>query len=56
VKKELAIYEDEGKREAYENLNSVSSSSVEPERVFSGFGRTVEEPKLDNLYMMRAWT
>jgi hypothetical protein len=46
VKKELAIFEIEGKRGAnlescYENLNSIPPSSVEPERVFSGCGRTV---------------
>jgi hypothetical protein len=45
VKKELAIFEVEGKREAnlescYENLNSIPLSSVEPGRVFSGCGRT----------------
>jgi hypothetical protein len=39
VKKELAIFEVEGKRGAnlercYENLNSIPPSSVEPERVF----------------------
>jgi hypothetical protein len=46
VKKELAIFEIEGKRGAnfescYENLNSIPPSSVKPERVFSGCGRTV---------------
>jgi hypothetical protein len=46
VKKELAIFEIESKRAAnlescYENLNSIPPSSVEPERVFSGCGRTV---------------
>jgi hypothetical protein len=46
VKKELAIFEIEGKRGAnlescYENLNSIPPRSVEPERVFSGCGRTV---------------
>jgi hypothetical protein len=46
VKKELAIFEVEGKRGAnlescYENLNSISPISVEPERVFSGCGKTV---------------
>jgi hypothetical protein len=45
-KKELAIFEVESKRGAnlescYENLNSIPSSSVGPERVFSGCGRTV---------------
>jgi hypothetical protein len=46
VKKELAIFEVEGKRGAnlercYKNLNSIPHSSVEPERVFSGCRRTV---------------
>jgi hypothetical protein len=46
VKKELAILEVEGKRgvnleNSYENLSSIPPSSVEPERVFSGCGRTV---------------
>jgi hypothetical protein len=46
VKKELAIFEVEGKRGAnlesfYKNLNSIPASSVEPELVFSGCGRTV---------------
>jgi hypothetical protein len=46
VKKELAIFEVEGKRGANrescdENFNSIPLSSVEPERVFSGCGRTV---------------
>jgi hypothetical protein len=46
VKKEVAIFEFEGKREAnlkscYENLNSIPPSSVEPGHVFSGCGRTV---------------
>jgi hypothetical protein len=46
VKKKLAIFEIEGKRGAnlescYENFNSIPPSSVEPERVFSGCGRTV---------------
>jgi hypothetical protein len=42
VKKELAIFEVEGKREGcYENLNSIPLRSVDPERVFSGCGRTV---------------
>jgi hypothetical protein len=46
VKKELAFFEVEGKRGAnlescYENLNILPPSSVEPERVFSGCGRTV---------------
>jgi hypothetical protein len=45
-KKELAIFEVEGERGAhferfYENLNSMPLGSVEPERVFSGCGRTV---------------
>jgi hypothetical protein len=44
VKKVLAIFEVEGKRGAnlescYEHLNSISSSSVEPDHVFSGYGR-----------------
>jgi hypothetical protein len=44
VKKELAIFEVEGKRGAnlescYKNLNSISPSSVEAERVFSGCER-----------------
>jgi hypothetical protein len=46
VKKELAIFKVEGKRGAnleswYRNLNSIPPSSVDPERVFSGCGRTV---------------
>jgi hypothetical protein len=46
VKKELAIFEVEGKREGnlesfYKNLNSIPPSSVEPDRIFSGCGRTV---------------
>jgi hypothetical protein len=46
VKKELAIFEVEGKLGAnlescYENFNSIPPSSVEAERVFSGCGRTV---------------
>jgi hypothetical protein len=46
VEKELAIFKVEAKRGAnlercYENLNSIPHSSVEPERVFSGGGRTV---------------
>jgi hypothetical protein len=46
VKEELAIFEVEGIRGAnlescYGNLNSIPHSSVEPERVFSGCGRTV---------------
>jgi hypothetical protein len=46
VKKEFAIFEIEGKRGAnlescYKNFNSIPPSSVEPERVFSGCGRTV---------------
>jgi hypothetical protein len=47
VEKELAIFKVEGQRGAnlercYENLNSIPhNSSVEPERVFSGCGRTV---------------
>jgi hypothetical protein len=46
VRKELAIFEVKCKRGAnlescYENLNSIPPSSVEPERVFSGFGITV---------------
>jgi hypothetical protein len=41
VKKELAIFEVEGKRgvnfeSSFENLNSLPPSSVEPERAFSG--------------------
>jgi hypothetical protein len=60
VKKELAIFEVEGKRGAnlercYENLNSIPPSSVEPERVFSGCGRTVTKIR-SFLYMMTAWT
>ena len=46
VKKELAIFEVEGKRGVNLEsclicLNSISPTSVEPERVFSGFGKTV---------------
>jgi hypothetical protein len=46
VKKESAFFEIEGKRgdnleSCYENLNSIPPSSVKPERVFSGCGRTV---------------
>jgi hypothetical protein len=46
VKKELAIFEVEGKRGAnlescYENLKSIPPGSVEPVRVFYGCGRTV---------------
>jgi hypothetical protein len=46
VNKELAIFEVEGERRAnlescYENFNSIPSSSVKPERFFSGCGRTV---------------
>jgi hypothetical protein len=45
VEKELAIFEVKGKRGAnfercYENLNSIPPSSVESERVFSGYGKT----------------
>jgi hypothetical protein len=58
VKKELAIFENKGKRGAnlescYKNLNSILPSSVDPERFLSGCGRAL--PKLDHLYMMRAW-
>jgi hypothetical protein len=46
VKKELAIFEVEDKRwtnteSCYKNLNSIPPKSEEPERVFSGCGRTV---------------
>jgi hypothetical protein len=46
VKKEVAIFEVEGKSGAnlescYENFYSLLPSSVNPERVFSGCGRTV---------------
>jgi hypothetical protein len=46
VKKELAISAVNGKRAAnlescYENLNSIPTSSVEPDGIFSGCGRTV---------------
>jgi hypothetical protein len=46
MKKELAIFEVESHRQAnlercYKNLNSIPPSSVEPECVFSGCGRTV---------------
>jgi hypothetical protein len=45
VKKELAIFEVESKRgvnlqSCYKHFNSIPPSSVEPERVFSGCGRT----------------
>jgi hypothetical protein len=51
LKKELAIFEVEGKRGAnlescYENLNSIPpNSSLEPERVFSRCGKTVTKIK-----------
>jgi hypothetical protein len=46
VKTQLVIFEVKDKREGnlefcYENFNSIPPSSVEPERVFSGCGRTV---------------
>jgi hypothetical protein len=57
VKKELTIFEVEGKRGAnfeffYENLNSLPPSNVEPDVIFED----VEEllPKLDHIYMIRA--
>jgi hypothetical protein len=45
VKKELAIFAVEGKRGTnlksfYENLNLILLSSVDPERVFSGYFKT----------------
>jgi hypothetical protein len=59
IVKKIAIFEVEGNRGPnlqnwYENLNSIPTPSVEPERVF----QDVEEllPKLDHLYMMTAWT
>jgi hypothetical protein len=58
VKKELAIFEVEGKRgvtfeSSYENFNSIPPSSVEPERVFSGCGRTFES--MDMLTFLRGY-
>jgi hypothetical protein len=46
VKTQLVIFEVKDKREANlefccENFNSIPPSSVEPERVFSGCGKTV---------------
>jgi hypothetical protein len=46
VKTQLVIFEVQDKRKAnlefcYENFNSIPPRSVEPERVFSGCGRTV---------------
>jgi hypothetical protein len=50
VTKELAIFEFES---FYENLNSIPPSNVEPDVLFED----VEEllPKLDHIYMIRAW-
>jgi hypothetical protein len=56
VKKELAIFDVEGKRgvnleSCYENLNSISPSSVEPERVFFRMWKNCFQ---NYLYMIRA--
>jgi uncharacterized membrane protein YheB (UPF0754 family) len=54
VKKELAFFKVEGKRGAnleswYRNLNSIPSSSVDPERLFQDMEELL--PKFDHLYL-----